>query len=70
MELSHDLRRVTRQLSLRQQQVIELRAQGFTVAETAERLGIAPGTVGATTTTALRRLKRIMTEQGGEEENA
>jgi RNA polymerase sigma factor (sigma-70 family) len=65
-ETSHDLRNAIRQLSRRQQQVIELRyLRDFTVEETAEILGIAKGTVGPTTTAALRRLREIMTERGG-----
>jgi len=65
-ETSHDLRNAIRQLPRRQQQVIELRyLRDFTVEETAEILGIAKGTVGPTTTAALRRLKEIMTERGG-----
>lgn len=70
-ETSHDLRSAIRQLSRRQQQVIELRyLRDFTVEETAEILGIAKGTVGPTTTAALRRLREIMTERGepGEEQ--
>jgi RNA polymerase sigma-70 factor (ECF subfamily) len=63
-EIGCDLRHAIKQLSLRQQQVIELRyLRDFTVAETAEILSIAAGTVGPTTTAALRRLKQIMTEQ-------
>jgi RNA polymerase sigma-70 factor, ECF subfamily len=72
-EISHDLRHAIKQLPQRQQQVIELRyLRDFTVRETAEILGMAEGTVGPTTKAALRRLKRIMTEQDGirEEETA
>lgn len=65
-EASHDLRTAIRQLPRRQQQVIELRyLRDFTVEETARILGVAKGTVGPTTATALRRLKEIMTEHGG-----
>jgi RNA polymerase sigma-70 factor (ECF subfamily) len=65
-EISYDLRRAIRQLPPRQQQVIELRyLRDFSVRETAEILGMAEGTVGPTTTAALRQLKQIMTEQGG-----
>jgi len=64
-EVSHDLRTAIKRLSRRQQQVIELRyLRDFTVEETARILGLAKGTVGPTTVTALRRLKEIMTEQG------
>jgi RNA polymerase sigma factor (sigma-70 family) len=65
-EVTHDLRTAIKRLSHRQQQVIELRyLRDFTVEETARILGLAKGTVGPTTVTALRRLKEIMTEQGG-----
>jgi RNA polymerase sigma factor (sigma-70 family) len=65
-EASHDLRAAIRRLPRRQQQVIELRyLRDFTVEETARILGVAKGTVGPTTATALRRLKEIMTEHGG-----
>jgi RNA polymerase sigma factor (sigma-70 family) len=65
-EISHDLRQAIKQLPRRQRQVIELRYLGdFTVEETAESLGMAKGTVGPTSKAALRRLKQIMTEQGG-----
>lgn len=72
-EINYDLRRAIKQLPPRQQQVIELRhLRDFTVRETAEILNMAEGTVGPTTTAALRQLKQIMTEQGGprEEETA
>jgi RNA polymerase sigma factor (sigma-70 family) len=65
-EVSYDLRKAIKRLSRRQQQVIELRyLRDFTVEETARILNIAKGTVGPTTAAALRRLKEIMTEQGG-----
>jgi len=65
-EVSHDLRSAIRQLPRRQQQIIELRyLRDFTVEETAGILGMAKGTVGPTTTAALRRLRGIMTERGG-----
>ncbi len=65
-EISHDLRQAIRQLPRRQRQVIELRyLRDFTVRETAEILNMAKGTVGPTTSAALRRLKQIMTERGG-----
>jgi RNA polymerase sigma factor (sigma-70 family) len=61
-----DLRDAIRQLPSRQRQVIELRyLREFTIAETAEILGMAEGTVGPTTAGALRNLKRIITERGG-----
>jgi RNA polymerase sigma factor (sigma-70 family) len=65
-EISHDLRIAIRRLTLRQQQIIELRyLRDFTVKETAEILNIAEGTVGPTTTVALRRLKQILSGQIG-----
>jgi RNA polymerase sigma factor (sigma-70 family) len=70
VETRQDLRNAMRLLPRRQQQVLELRRLGFTVGETAEILGIAEGTVGATTTAARRRLEQIMNGQaeiGGEE---
>lgn len=64
-EISYDLRMAITQLPQRQRQVIELRyLREFTVEETAEILNIAEGTVGPTTTAALRRLRLIMTELG------
>lgn len=64
VEMSEDLRRAIEQLPRQQRRVIELRhLRDFTVSETAEILGISPGTVGPTTTAALRRLKQIMTER-------
>jgi RNA polymerase sigma factor (sigma-70 family) len=65
-EISHDLRIAIRRLAPRQQQIIELRyLRDFTVKETAEILNIAEGTVGPTTTVALRRLKQILSGQIG-----
>ena len=63
-EISHDLHHAIKQLPRRQQQVIELRyLREFTVAETAEILNIAKGTVGPTTAAAKRRLQQILTEE-------
>lgn len=65
-EIGHDLRQAIKQLPHRQQQVIELRyLRDFSVEETAKILDMARGTVGPTTTAALRRLELIMTERGG-----
>ena len=65
-EISHDLRVAIRRLTLRQQQIIELRyLRDFTVKETAEILNIAEGTVGPTTTVALRRLRQVLSGQIG-----
>lgn len=66
VEVSEDLGRAIGQLPQRQRQVIELRyLRDFSVSETAQILGIAEGTVGPTTTAALRNLRRIIEEQGG-----
>ncbi|MGD0245971.1 MAG: sigma-70 family RNA polymerase sigma factor [Streptosporangiaceae bacterium] len=65
-EISHDLRIAIRQLPPRQRQIIELRyLRDFTVKETAEILNIAEGTVGPATTTALRRMRQILSGQIG-----
>ncbi|HZI72853.1 MAG TPA: sigma-70 family RNA polymerase sigma factor [Gemmatimonadales bacterium] len=69
-EISYDIRQAVRQLPRRQRQVVELRFRGdFTVKETAEILDMAEGTVGPTTSAALRRLKQIMTAPGGTRED-
>jgi RNA polymerase sigma factor (sigma-70 family) len=58
--LSVDLGRAIAGLPDRQRQVIELRYRdGCSVSETARVLGIKEGTVGPTTTAALKSLKRI-----------
>jgi RNA polymerase sigma-70 factor (ECF subfamily) len=70
-ELSEDLSEAISQLPDRQRQVIEFRyLRGFSVAETAQILGIAKGTVGPTTTAAIRNLKQILRSKGrrGKEE--
>jgi RNA polymerase sigma factor (sigma-70 family) len=65
-QVSEGLRLAIEQLPTRQRQVIELRyLRDFSVAETAEILGMAEGTVGPTTTSAVRKLKQFFTERGG-----
>jgi len=59
------LRRAIAHLPRRQREIMELRLQGFGVAETAAIMGIRAGTVGPATTSAVRSLKRILTEPGG-----
>lgn len=60
------LRHAITQLAPRQREVIELRyLHGFSVADTAAIMGIAEGTIGPTATSALRNLRRILTEPGG-----
>jgi RNA polymerase sigma factor (sigma-70 family) len=66
IEISADVRRAIRQLPRRQRQVVELRyLYEFSVAETAQILGMAEGTVGPTTKAALDKLKRIIEDHGG-----
>jgi RNA polymerase sigma factor (sigma-70 family) len=58
VEISEDLRQAIKKLPTQQQRVIELRyLRDFSINETAAILGIAPGTVGATASAALRRLR-------------
>ena len=69
VEASEDMAQAIRQLPARQRQVIKLRyLEGFSIAETAQILGIANGTVGPTASAALGNLKRIITGQGGHRE--
>lgn len=66
IEISADVRRAIMQLPPRQRQVVEFRyLYDFSVAETAQILGMAEGTVGPTTKAALDNLKRIIEEHGG-----
>lgn len=65
-----DLDNAISQLPPRQRQVIVLRYKGYSVSETAQILGMAEGTVGATTTAARRNLRRIIGKQGGRREEA
>lgn len=65
-EISEDLINAIRQLPPRQRQVIELRhVAGYSVKETARIMGISTGTVGPATISALRNLKKIITQQNG-----
>jgi len=64
-QVSLTLELAIERLPLRQRQVIELRyLRDFSVAETAEILGIAEGTVGPTTTSAIRKLRQFLEEHG------
>ena len=65
-DFAEDLRWAIRQLPAQQRRVIGCRyLRGFTIAETAEVLGIAQGTVGSTTTAAIKNLQEIMKRGGG-----
>ena len=69
IEMSEDVGRAIRLLPLRQRHVIEYRfLHDFTVAQTAQVLGIAEGTVGPTTKAAFRNLRKILGEKGGRRE--
>jgi RNA polymerase sigma factor (sigma-70 family) len=64
-----DVRRAIRALPLRQRQTIHLRKiDGFDVAETAEILGVAPGTVMSTTSDAMANLRRFLEDGYGPRE--
>lgn len=66
IDLSEDLRRSVKRLPDRQQRVIELRyLRDFSIAETADMLDIAPGTVASTTAAAIQNLRRIIKDEGG-----
>jgi uncharacterized protein len=68
LETSLDLRQALSKLPQRQRQVIALRYLGdYSVKETAAILSVAEGTIGPTTTAALRRLRQILSSQGGYE---
>jgi RNA polymerase sigma factor (sigma-70 family) len=66
-----DVRRAIHALSLRQRQTIHLRMiDGFDVAETAEILGVAPGTVMSNTSDAMANLRRFLEDGYGPREGA
>jgi RNA polymerase sigma-70 factor (ECF subfamily) len=66
VDLAEDLYQAIRELPAQQQRVIGCRyLRDFSIAETAEILGIAPGTVGSTTSAAIRNLREIMKHEGG-----
>jgi RNA polymerase sigma-70 factor, ECF subfamily len=66
VDAAEDLRRAIRELPAQQRRVVGCRyLRGFTIAETAEMLGIAQGTVGSTTTAAIKNLREIMKRVGG-----
>jgi RNA polymerase sigma factor (sigma-70 family) len=66
VDLAEDLYQAIRELPAQQQRVIGCRyLRDFSIADIAEILGIAPGTVGSTASAAIRNLRETMKREGG-----